>query len=170
MKFNSYLFLQSDFCMGPRWWIFYVHLVEATHDFIWSYLWFQAIALPKFRIVDIIIVGEWKSSDEKTKRQNFMTPAVHYEIIYKLTCKTNIGSKWCLLQKRLKTKKKRKNTNYSKTCAYNVWQLMLLMMEAMITANWMEENSVLSTLHSINPRCHIPLNLIVNLVIFWNVK
>jgi len=43
-------------------------------------------------------------------------------------------------------------------------------MEAMITANWMEENSVLSTLHSINPRCHIPLNLIFNLVIFWSVK
>ena len=37
-----------------------------------------------------------------------MTPAVHYEIIYKLTCKTNIGSKLCLLQKRLKRKKKEK--------------------------------------------------------------
>ena len=31
-------------------------------------------------------------ANEKTKRQNFMTQAVHYEIIYKLTGKTNIGS------------------------------------------------------------------------------
>ena len=47
-------------------------------------------------------------ANEKTKRQNFMTPAVHYEIIYKLTGKTNIGSKWCLLQKTVENEKKEK--------------------------------------------------------------